>query len=397
MKGGCAEMPTARPELAAAGAAAATHGPRTANGPLFEPFACGTLRLRNRIVMAPMTRWHSPGGIPGPDVAAYYARRARGGVGLILTEGVNVDHPSASGYDDVPALFGAEAVKGWRAVIDAVHAAGAAIIPQLWHVGAVRRPGVGLHPTEPGVGPARIVEHGRTVVRRLDRAGIEAIVASYARAARTAAAAGFDGVEIHGAHGYLLDQFFWSQTNRRRDGFGGTIEDRAGFAAMVVAAVRRAIPRSMPLIFRFSQWKMNDYQARIAQSPQELARVLAPLCDAGVDIFHVSTRRFWESAFSGSPYSLARWTRELTGRPVIAVGSVGLDKAHQSRAQGGHETAVAGVVGVEPVLKGLAEGDFDLVAVGRAMLADAQWADKIRAGRLAEIEPLKPHHLKELT
>ncbi|MEA3012549.1 MAG: hypothetical protein QOD42_1094 [Sphingomonadales bacterium] len=397
MKGAFAEMPPARPHPANLAGLGATGAVRGAVAPLFTPFTCGTLRLPNRIAMAPMTRWHSPGGVPGPDVADYYARRARGGAGLILTEGVNIDHPGASGYDDVPALFGAEAGRGWRAVVGAVHAAGAAIIPQLWHVGAFRRAGVGRDPAAPGFGPARIVEHGKTVVRRLDRLGIEAITASYARAARVAVEVGFDGIEIHGAHGYLLDQFFWSQTNRRRDEHGGAIEHRARFAAAVVAAVRKQMPRGMPLIFRFSQWKMNDYQARIAETPAELARLLTPLCEAGVDIFHASTRRFWEPAFAGSPRSLARWTRDLTGRPVIAVGSVGLDKPHQSRAQGGHDAAIAEVAGVEPVLEGLAVGDFDLVAVGRAMLADAQWASKVRRGRLAEIEPLRPHHLKELT
>jgi 2,4-dienoyl-CoA reductase-like NADH-dependent reductase (Old Yellow Enzyme family) len=397
LKGAFAEMPPAPPHPANLAGLGATGAVRAAATPLFTPFACGTLRLRNRIAMAPMTRWHSPGGVPGSDVADYYARRARGGAGLILTEGVNIDHTGASGYDDVPALFDAGAGRGWRAVVDAVHAAGAAIIPQLWHVGAFRRPGVGPNPAAPGFGPARIVEHGKTVVRRLDRPGIEAIIASYARAARVAVEMGFDGIEIHGAHGYLLDQFFWSQTNRRRDEHGGAIENRARFAAAVVAGIREQIPPDMPLIFRFSQWKMNDYQARIAETPVELARLLTPLCEAGVDIFHASTRRFWEPVFAGSPRSLARWTRDLTGRPVIAVGSVGLNKPHQSRAQGGHEAAIAEVAGVEPVLEGLATGDFDLIAVGRAMLADAEWANKVRRGRLADIAPLRPHHLKELT
>lgn len=364
---------------------------------LFAPFRCGSLHLTNRVVMAPMTRWHSPGGVPGEDVAAYYARRARGGAGLILTEGVNIDHPSAAGYDDVPDLFGDAAVRGWRRVIDAVHADGAAIIPQLWHVGAFRRPGVGPDRGALGVGPARIVEDRRTVVRRLDRTTLEAIVASYARAARTAADAGFDGVEIHGAHGYLLDQFLWSATNHRRDCHGGSIERRAGFAAAVTAAIRRAIPRDMPLIFRFSQWKMTDYAARIVRTPAELARLLTPLRAAGVDMLHVSTRRFWEPAFAGSDHNLARWTRDLSGLPVIAVGSVGLDSAHRSRAMGGHAAAQAEVADLSPVLRGLEDGDFDLVAVGRAMLADAEWANKVKTGRHAEIAPLRPQHLQELT
>ena len=390
-------MVSAAPATVNTRSPACVGGRGEAAGALFSPFRCGALTLRNRIVMAPMTRWHSPDGVPGDDVAAYYARRARGGAGLILTEGANIDHPGAAGYDDVPNLFGADAVRGWRAVVDTVHAAGAAIMPQLWHVGAFRRAGVGPVRDAPGFGPARRVENGRTVVRRLDQAGMEAIVASYARAARTAAEAGFDGVEIHGAHGYLLDQFFWLGSNRRRDAHGGSIEKRAGFAAAVVAGIRRAIPRDMPLIFRFSQWKMHDYDARIARTPDELARLLTPLRAAGVDIFHASTRRFRDPAFAGSPRSLARWTRDLTGLPVIAVGSVGLDTAHRSRALGGHEAAQAEVADIGAVRDGFAAGDFDLVAVGRAMLADPEWANKIRDGREAEIAPLRPHHLKTLT
>src|ERR1700739_2080855 len=120
---------------------------------LFRPFQLKGLSLANRIVMAPMTRSHSPGGVPGEDVAAYYRRRALGGVGLIITEGTYTDHPAASGYQDVPTLFGEAALTGWRRVVEAVHDAGTAIIPQLWHVGAVRRLGMAPDPSVPGIGP----------------------------------------------------------------------------------------------------------------------------------------------------------------------------------------------------------------------------------------------------
>lgn len=343
-----------------------------------------------------MTRWFSPGGVPGDDVADYYARRAKGGVGLILTEGVEIDHPSASGYDRVPAIFGAAALDGWRRVVAAVHAEGAAIAAQLWHVGSFRRSGVGPNPDAPGVGPHDLIEEGRKVVRHLSPRGLGDVVSSYGRAARAAAEVGFDAVEVHGAHGYLLDQFLWPQSNRRRDAYGGPIANRVRFAAEVVAEIRRNLPAAMPIIFRFSQWKMTDYAARIAETPDELGDLLRPLCDAGVDIFHPSTRRFSEPAFAGSPKSLARWTRDLTGRPVIAVGSVGLDREHQSRALGGHENALAETSTLAPVVAGLAAGDFDLVAVGRALLADAEWAAKIVAGHSDQITALRPHHLKEL-
>ena len=184
--------------------------------------------------------------------------------------------------------------------------------------------------------------------------------------------------------------------NPRRDGYGGSIEDRVRFAVEVVGEIRRQVPADLPLIFRFSQWRMDDYAARIAETPDDLGRLLRPLAAAVVDIFHASTRRFAEPAFAGSKKSLARWTRDLTGVPVIAVGSVGLDQAHQSRAMGGHDNARAGTASIAPVVAGIAAGDFDLIAVGRALLADAHWPAKIAAARFDEIEPLQPHHLKTL-
>jgi 2,4-dienoyl-CoA reductase-like NADH-dependent reductase (Old Yellow Enzyme family) len=206
----------------------------------------------------------------------------------------------------------------------AVHAEGALIMPQLWHVGAVRRRGMEPDPGVPGYGPTDEFESGERVVHAMTYGDIDAVAASYARGARSAHAFGFDGVEIHGAHGYLLDQFFWRVSNRRDDEYGGAIANRARFAAKVVAAMREAVPADFPIVFRFSQWKMTDYKARIANDPEELGEVLRPLAAAGVDLFHASTRRFWEPAFEGGVENLAACARRVTGKPVIAVGSVGL-------------------------------------------------------------------------
>jgi 2,4-dienoyl-CoA reductase-like NADH-dependent reductase (Old Yellow Enzyme family) len=134
-----------------------------------------------------------------------------------------------------------------------------------------------------------------------------------------------DGVEIHGAHGYLIDQFFWEGSNRRDDEYGGDLAGRSRFAIELIQAVRAAVGPDFPIIFRFSQWKQQDYTARLVQTPQALAAFLQPLSEAGVDIFHCSTRRFWEPEFDGSELNLAGWTRQLTGKPTITVGSVGLD------------------------------------------------------------------------
>ena len=301
----------------------------THHAAFFQPFALGTLTLPNRIVMAPMTRSFSPGGVPGPDVAAYYARRAAAGVGLIITEGALVDHPAAGNDVKVPMFYGEAPLAGWARVVQAVHAAGGRIMPQLWHIGTMRRQGDGPHPEAPPVSASGYFKPGKQVAQPANAADIAALIAGYANSAAHAHRLGFDGIEIHGAHGYLIDQFFWSATNLRDDSYGGAIAARARFAAEIVKACRAATAPDFPIALRFSQWKQQDYGARLATTPGELATFLAPLVDAGVDIFHCSNRRFWEPEFAqekeGSDMNLAGWTRKISGKPVITVGSIGLD------------------------------------------------------------------------
>lgn len=361
---------------------------------LFHAFKLGGVELRNRIVMAPMTRRRSPGGVPNEHVIDYYRRRADGGVGLIISEGTYIDHPAANAHPGVPAFHGDEALHAWSRVLGAVHEAGARMFPQLWHVGSVRRPGVEPDPTVPGCGPISIWENGTQVVRALTKADIAAVVESYARAAANAERLGFDGVEVHGAHGYLLDQFFWRQTNTRHDEYGGPLANRVRFAVETVGAIRNAVSRDFPVVFRFSQWKSSDYSAQIAATPQELSEILLPLVGAGVDCFHVSTRRFWEPAFPGSEATLAEWTRRLSGKPVIAVGSVGLDRPHESRLFRDTANIAAEVVGVDRVLEHLQRGAFDLVAIGRALIADPDWAKKVRSNQMSRIEPFTKANLE---
>ena len=363
---------------------------------LYQPFVLGRMRLRNRIAMAPMTRNSSPGGVPGEDVAAYYARRAGGGAGLIITEGTTIDHPASNGYRNVPAFHGA-ALQGWERVVHAVHAQGAAIMPQLWHVGSIRRRGMEPLPEVEGVGPMDIVEDGQRAVRTLDAQAIASVTQSYARAARAAVELGCDGVEIHGAHGYLLDEFFWATSNRRSDAYGGSIQNRVRFAVEVVAAMRASVPEDFPIVFRFSQWKMSDYKAQIATSADELGQFLRPLARAGVDAFHASTRRFWEPAFEGHTESLAACARRLTGKPVIAVGSVGLAQQHETRKLRTRDNVGSEVSDLARLAQALARDEFDLVAVGRGMLADPQWANKVQSGQADDLCALTPEMLQVLT
>ncbi|GAA4826777.1 NADH:flavin oxidoreductase [Saccharopolyspora rosea] len=353
---------------------------------LSRPFALGSATLPNRIAMAPMTREHSPGGVPGEDVAAYYARRAAAGTGLIITEGTTVDHPSAGFSDDIPRFHGEQQLAGWRRVVEAVHAHGSAIMPQLWHVGIKRPAGAPPVPSAPSVGPSGIALDGTPGGEAMTLSDIDDVVRAFADAAAAAERIGFDGVELHGAHGYLIDQFLWERTNQRTDAYGGDLVSRTRFAADIVTAIRERVAPDFPVVLRFSQWKSDNYDARLAEDPGELEALLTPLAEAGVDAFHASGRRYWEPEFpdSGSDLNVAGWAKKVTGKPVITVGSVGLNKVFEPASLTGQGAAVASI---ERLLDRLERDEFDLVAVGRALLADPHWADKVLADRLADLVP----------
>ncbi|WP_225834017.1 NADH:flavin oxidoreductase [Streptomyces sp. NK08204] len=361
---------------------------------LSRPIALNGLTVPNRIVMAPMTRMFSPGGIPGEDVRSYYARRAAAGVGLIVTEGTYVGHASAGQSDRVPRFHGEEQLAGWAKVAEDVHAAGGTIVPQLWHIGMVRKQGDAPFPDAPAVGPSGIVTEGAEVTgKAMTQQDLDDVIAAFAEAAAAAERIGFDGVELHGAHGYLLDQFLWAGTNRRTDAYGGDPVARTKFAAEIVTAVREAVSADFPILFRYSQWKQQDYDARLAETPEELEAVLTPLAAAGVDAFHASTRRYWLPEFEGSDLNLAGWTKKLTGKPVVTVGSVGLD--------GDFINAFAGegspVKGIDNLLDRLEAEEFDMVAVGRALLQDPEWAAKVLSDRFEELKPYDAAALKTLS
>ncbi|MFB8103480.1 NADH:flavin oxidoreductase [Streptomyces sp. NPDC056007] len=359
---------------------------------LSRPFAVRGLTSPNRIAMAPMTRQFSPDGVPGRDVADYYARRAAGGVGLIITEGTYIGHDSAGTSDRVPRFHGEDALAGWADAVDSVHGAGGTIIPQLWHVGVARTEGAPPVVDAEPVGPSGIALTGEPKGRAMTQRDLDDVIAAFAEGAAAAERLGFDGVELHGAHGYLIDQFLWAGSNRRTDAYGGDLVARTRFAAEIVAACRAAVSDEFPIFFRMSQWKMNAYEAKLAQTPAELDSLLTPLAEAGVDVFHASTRRYWLPEFDGSDLNLAGWVKKISGRPTVTVGSVGLDGDFFS-AFAGNDSAVTGV---DQLLDRLERDEFDLVAVGRALIADPEWAAKTLGGRTGDITPFDAEMLKTL-
>lgn len=363
---------------------------------LFKPWKLGSLELDNRIVMAPMTRNFSPEAIPTPEVASYYRRRAEGGTGLIITEGTAINHPVAVNSGAIPVFHGEGPLAGWKNVVDEVHAAGGKIMPQLWHQGMERRAGSGPNADMPSVGPSGLLAPGKKISEPMSDEDVADVIAGFVDAAEDAKKVGFDGIELHGAHGYLLDQFFWAGTNERTDKYGGDIGGRTEIVTEIVKQSRKRVGDDYPIILRYSQWKQRDYEAKLADTPEELLTFLAPLSEAGVDIFHCSTRRYWNPEFEGSDLNLAGWTKKLVGKPTITVGSVSLaDDFFGSML--GQSSDATGEQGLTNLLERLEREEFDLVAVGRALLVDPDWANKIREGRFGDLLPFTKEALAVLT
>lgn len=333
------------------------------NHALFAPAQLAGLALKNRWVMAPLTRCRSPGGGPTQQAAEYYAKRAAGGVGMIISEGTLVDHPLAGAYPDVPYLR-EDTVPGWKRITDAVHAEGSRMLAQVWHTGPVARP---------GIGKVAVHEAGAEVVRAMDRSDEETLRGIYGAAVDAAVRAGFDGVELHAAHGYLLDSYLRA---------GDT-----GFVVEVIQETRRVLGPDRPIVLRFSTWTVDDYAANYFTSPRQLESLLAPLVDAGVDVFHPSVRRFWVSPFPDDEIGLAGWTRRVTGQPTIVVGNIGLATV---------ELTSPGPASLDALIDRYDAGQFDLACIGRPLITDPAWVNKVRAGEFDRIKEFYPEAPKEI-
>jgi len=229
--------------------------------------------------------------------------------------------------------------------------------------------------------PSGLVGPGDPRGRAMTDADIADTIAAFAKAAADARRLGFDVAEIHGAHGYLIDQFFWAGTNLRDDTWGGaSITDRSRFAVEVVKAARAAVGPDFPLILRLSQWKQQDFAAKLAANPAEMEAWLQPLVDAGVDILHCSQRRFWEPEFpeidGENGLNFAGWAKKITGKPTISVGSVGLNGEFFAAFAGQGAEATP----LDKLIARMERDEFDLIAVGRALISDPAWVQAVRQG-----------------
>jgi 2,4-dienoyl-CoA reductase-like NADH-dependent reductase (Old Yellow Enzyme family) len=307
-------------------------------------------------------------------------------VGLILSEGTVINRPASRNDPNVPAFHGDRSLAGWRSVIDGVHDVGGKMGPQLWHVGAMPDKRISWTPKVAVESPSGFVAPGVARGEAMSDAAIADTISAFARAAADAQLLGFDTLELHGAHGYLIDQFFWGATNKRSDGYGGkSLKERSRFAVEVIRAVRAAVGPDFPIIIRLSQWKQYDYSFRLAPTPADMSAWLLPLVEAGADMLHCSQRRFWLPEFpevdGADGLNFAGWAKKLTGAASISVGSVGLSGEATAAFAGESSTPVS-----LNLLAGRVErGDFDLIAVGRALLCDPNWVEKVRTGRSNEL------------
>ena len=364
--------------------------------PLFEPFALGPIVLRNRFVMPGMQRGWVEDDRPLPRMADYYRRRVEGGVSLVISEACAIDHEVSTGQEAAAFIDNATA-SAWAGCVDAVHGAGGHMLIQLWHEGGMRKPDVGgRRPDLPTLSPSGLVYEGKENGVAATEADLESIRAAFVRSALAARAAGADGVEVHGAHGFLIDEFLWAETNRRTDGYGGPdLRARLRFPAEVVASIREAIGPDAVISFRFSQWKEVDYEARICETPDELGTMLQTLRSAGVDMFHASTRYFSRPAWPGSDLGLAGWCKSLTDAVVVTVGSVGLNVDVMTSILGDEETGLSLRPTLGELVRRFENGEFDLVAVGRSNISDPDWVHKIRDGYYSDVRGFKKADIRE--
>ena len=360
----------------------------------FQPCTIGSLKLKSRIAMAPMTRrMASEDGIPKESIINYYRQRAEGGTGLIISEGTFIDSKHAQDSLSVPRFETEAQWEGWKKVVEAVHETGGAFAPQLWHIG--RR---AIDPIGPSASKAPSQPDGSvgSNVREMTTADFEHVTKNYVAAAKAAQSIGCDAIEIHGAHGYLLDSFLSPAINHRTDEYGGTLENRMRFPLAIVEAVRKSVGSDFPIIFRTSQWRADDFEEVKFPTPLELEIWVKALAQAGVDILHISTRRATDPAFplDDPRLTLAGWARNLSHLPVIGVGStstsITMDKYQLDTS------APDSVTDPMPQLSLIESGEIDLLAVGRSLIANPNWVKTVHSGEWQKLEPFHKEMLSTL-
>lgn len=364
----------------------------TEHSSLFESVSLGPISLFNRVGVAPMTRVSATAdGVPTETMRRYYTKFARGGYGLIITEGAYPDERHSHGYFNQPGIMNDEQAVGWQMITDAVHQEGTKIICQLMHAGALSQ---GNRFTRETIGPSAVEPKGEQLElyfgsgkfptpRAATAEDIRAVIDGFVTSAKLAKSAGFDGVEIHGANGYLLDQFLTEYTNNRDDEYGGSTENRVRLPVAVARAVRDAVGPRFCVGIRISQSKINDYDYKWSGKEQDAEIIFGRLGEAGLNYIHTTEYEAWvptfaedgptiatEPAFGEHGRSLAGLAKRYGKLPVIANGGLHVPE----RAD-----------------RIIADGTADVVTLGRGALANADWPNRVKGGR--PLEEFKPERI----
>jgi len=334
------------------------------NDIIFSPFKLNSFTLENRIGVAPMTRMSSPGdGIPRKDVLDFLVRRAENDAAIVYTEAIVTDYESAQGYPGQARLITQRQIEAWKPVVEAIRKEGAVSIMQMFHCGRMAWPEI--NPANRVIAPSAVSPKQKNpltgeaypVPDEMSIFDIEHVITGFVETARGAIAAGFDGIEVHGAHGYLISNFLSSYSNRRTDEYGGSVANRYRFAHEIIQAVRRVVPPDRLLTFRISNWGVADMEVSLFEDKPEWQQVIKMLSKEPIDAISVSTYDYSAKAF-GTDQTMARITRDATDLPLMICGKI-------------YDRATA-----EDALK-----DADILLSAKSILLNPNWADDIRRSK----------------
>lgn len=343
---------------------------------ILEHITLHQLQLKNRTVVAPMTRVSTKGdGIPTENMVTYYRRYAEGGFGLIITEGAYTDRSFSQAYPNQPGITNKQQQEGWENIARAIHQAGGKIILQLMHAGALSQHLTNTRSAS-SIQPVRHMMAGYSkkqgrfpLPQAMNLAEIDEVIKGFSASAVRAEEAGFDGIEIHAANGYLLDQFLTDYTNDREDQYGGSVENRSRLTAEIIKSIKDSVADDFTIGVRVSQGKVNDFDYTWPNGLDDGNIIFTLLKNAGADYIHFASegKGFDHGCLTRDGESLPELARRITGLPVIANG--GLDKLSEAS-------------------RILENGHADLIALGTGALANPDWPARLRANQ--EIRPFNP-------
>ena len=333
-------------------------------GILFSPFQLKNFKLKNRIGVAPMTRMSSPGGgIPRQDVLDFLVRRAKNGSAIIYTEAIVTDYESAQGYPGQARLLTQRQIDAWKPVVQEIQKEGAIVIMQMFHCGRMAWPKV--NPANRVIAPSSITPKqdnpltgsSYTVPDEMSLFDIDHVIAGFVETAKGAVEAGFDGIEVHCAHGYLISQFLSTYANQRTDSYGGSVQNRYRFAHRIIQAVRGVVPDDRLLTVRISNWGVADMEVSLFGTKEEYQEIIRLFSKEPIDAISVSTYEYNQKAF-GTDKNMSQLTRETTELPIMLCGSI-------------YDLASA-----EDALK-----DADIILSAKSMLLNPNWLADIQTNK----------------